>query len=59
MIRLFLNVEREKLLRERYDKTKLILEKLSKIEEKLLEIDEIKSRVESLENESKILKAKS
>jgi len=43
--RLLLNQEREKLIRERDDKTKLILEKLSKIEDKLLEIDEIKSKV--------------
>jgi hypothetical protein len=43
--RLLLNEEREKLIRERDDKTKLILEKLSKIEDKLYEIDEIKSRV--------------
>jgi len=43
--RLLLNEEREKLIRERDDKTKLILEKLSKIEDKLHEIDELKSRV--------------
>jgi hypothetical protein len=40
--RLLSKEERDKLIRERDDKSKLILEKLSKIEDKLLEIDEIK-----------------